>query len=295
MAATLTTDQRVLQGVAATITATFRDQNGSEATPSGVVTVGVTRADGTVVLAPATATTSPTTTTRAVALTATQTATLDVLTATWSISGAVVETTTVEIIGGYWASESEIRNSDAALFDPAKFASSRLFEVRDECTAMFEDTTNIAGTPRFRRIRMSGSGGTRLVLPNPYLRTVRSVSIDGATFTAPQLAAIPPAVTGIAECTDGNVWPSGVDNIVIEYEHGMDRPFPDLRRAWFRWVRHELASSMSGIPDRAISMVDGGNGASFRIATPGRNGALTGIGDIDEVIARRTFKLFGIA
>ena len=85
-------DEQIVAATAASLTWQPTGSDGEPADP-GTVTVGVTRSNGTVVLADGTATSGATSTPRSVDVTAAQTASIDWLTATWKVGATVVATT----------------------------------------------------------------------------------------------------------------------------------------------------------------------------------------------------------
>lgn len=293
-------DQRVLAGVTATLSATFRDQDGEPTSPGTVTVEVVSEASGTVVLAAGTATVTPTdATTRTVALSPAQTASLDRLVCTWTDSGTVAATTYVEIVGGYWASVAELRDGDEKIQSGTRFSNDLVIAVRKEAEDFFEDRTNTAWVPRYAWARVDGTGSCSLGLPHPYVRRIRSVrSYSDATtytaWTAPQLASVTASPSGVVERTDGGVWDYGRQNLLVEFEHGTDRPPHDLSRAFARFMRAELAATKSAIPDRATSF-QSGEGGTYSLTTPGRNGSISGIPKVDEVLVARKFHQICIA
>lgn len=293
-------DQRVLAGVTATLSATFRDQDGEPTSPGTVTVEVVSEASGTVVLAAGTATVTPTdATTRTVALSPAQTASLDRLKCTWTDSGTVAATTYVEIVGGYWASVAELRDGDEKIQSGNRFSPDLVIAKRKAAEDLFEDVTNQAWVPRYAWARVDGTGSGSLVLPHPYVRQIRSVrSYSNATtytdWTAPEIASVPESPSGVVERTDGGVWDCGRGNLLVEFEHGHDRPPHDLADAFARYVRAKLTSTKSAIPDRATSF-QSGEGGTYSLTTPGIRGSVTGIPEVDEVLDRYRFAMVGIA
>jgi hypothetical protein len=293
-------DEQILRGSAATVSVLLRDQHGDPAEPSGTVTVGVVAADGTEVLAAGTATTAGATGVRTRALTAAQTANLAVLTATWTDSGdSSTHTTTIEVVGGYYASPAEIRAGDITLGDETKYPDARIRSARTEVEFEFERVCGFSFVPRYRRTRLSGNGSGHLVLPDPYLRRVRSVRChtSATTYTsldAGAIASIPAEPAGVAVRTDGGYWPAGTDNIVIEYEHGLDRPPADIVGAFMLRIRDRLNRDRRGVPDRASTFTSEAGG-TYSLLVPGQRGSITGIPDVDSVLIEHAFPDVGIA
>ena len=285
---------RIVKGAAATLSWQGVDSDGEPANP-GTVTVGVTRSDGTTVVASGTATGGTSTAPRTIALTASQTASCDLLTATWSVSGTVLATTLHEVVGGVYVDVATIRATDTSLASTTLYPSAKIIAQRAEVERMFESATGVAWVPRFSVKRYSGTGTTSLALDMPKLRRVAWVRVytDGDTytsFTADELAAIPANDAGIAVRTDGEWWEPGVNNIEIGWEHGYDAPPADLRKAAIIATRMALNATATGIPDRSqtFQMVDGGT-IVFEA-----NG-VTGVKAIDSVLARYDHRVPGIA
>lgn len=285
--------QRTLVNTPATLTSYKYDQYGDVA-DSGTVTVTVTRADDTVI-ATAAATTESAPHQLSYTLTAANNTQLDWLTAVWTDAGdSTTWTTYHEIVGGFYASVAEIRTRDVNLNDAGKYPSATIRSVMEEIETAFETECGCAFVPRYARVRISGRAHTHVILPDFYIRRVRTARYysDYQTyegFTATDLANLDWYPSGALQRIDGSSFYSGVGNYVVEYEHGMDRPPADVKAAAIRWLRSVLNANKTGIPDRAtsFSVADGG---SYSLLTPGRNGAVTGIPDVDLVIERYRLK-----
>ena len=289
------TVQRVLRGVSATIEVTTTDQNGTAADAAGPVTIGVTRADGTVLVAAGAATTKPAGTVGIYryTLTAANTALLDRLTATWTDAvDSSAHTTYVEIAGGYYFSLAEARASDESLQEQQRYPDTLVLDVRREVEHEFEGICGAAFVPRYERARVDGLGSHELILPDPFVRAVRSVRVYSTSssytaYTAAELADVDVADSGIIARRDGTAFPAGRGNIVVEYEHGMDAPPHDVKRAGLTRLRSRLASQRSGIPDRATSFT-AGDGGTYRLAR--ESATSTGIDAVDAVLDRHDYR-----
>jgi hypothetical protein len=260
------------------------------------VTVGVTRADGTVVLAPGTATTGSGEAEREVALTAAQTAALDLLTATWTrTADGTTFATRAEVVGGFYFTVQAARSSDQVLADDAKYPAATIQATRAEVEDEFEEICEVAFVPRYRREALDGSGTTALMLPTPLPRRIVAVTElaeDGTetTWPAGDVADIRPDDTGLM--VSPRSFPCGTRNVVVAWEHGHDRPHPDVRQAALLRLRHRVTRPRSAVPDRATTFqVEGGN--VYRLDTAGARG--TGIPDIDAVLDRFSWASPGIA
>lgn len=287
-------DQRVLAGSTATLRWQHLDQDGEPADP-GTVTVGVTRADGTTVLAAGTATTADGTA-RTVALTAAQTSTLDLLTATWTrTADSSTYRTLVAVVGGFYFSVTDARASDPTLANDVKYPDGKVQAARAEVEDEFERICDVAFVPRFRRAALDGSGRCTLLLPTPLVRRVTAVAelaSDGTStaWTADEVGDIRPSHTG--ELHSPRAFPSGRANVVVAWEHGHDRPPDDVRQAALLRLRYRTTRPYSATLDRATSFQEEG-GNTYRLDTAGA--AKTGIPDVDGVLARWSFAVPGLA
>lgn len=261
-------DGQALVGVAANLDASFLDQDGDLVAAVGTVTVDVARADGTVIATGA-ATTTPSTGLYRYALTAADNTQLDLLTLTWKDGTSARLTTVHEIVGGYYFTVAELRAFDTTLSDASKYPAADIVVARAEVEAEFENITGTAWVPRYRRFRCSGSGAVALATPIWAPRSVRSVrayttDTDYTSFTASELAAIDVDDTGILTRRDGTAWSAGTENLVIEVEHGYNRPTPDLLRAAKQRCRYRLNMEKTRSRDSAVRMTV--DGATYEMA-----------------------------
>ena len=277
--------QRILRATAATLSWQPLDSDGEVATSSpGTVTVGVVSSDGTTVIAAGTATTGSGGDAREVALTAADTAELDVLTATWKVGSTTVATTYHDIVGGFYCTTTDIRGREPSLADGSRDTATSIVVVRNEIECTIESACGGAAfVPRFSTCTRDQALDAMVMLPVPWLRVVRWVRVwsDNETYaalTAAECAAIPASEAGIVRLPY-----SVTGRVEIGYEHGMDAPPLDLRRAAITAIRSGQHASRSGILDRATSMQmpDGG---SVTLATPGVGRWHTGIPVMDEVV-----------
>jgi hypothetical protein len=209
---------------------------------------------------------------------------------TANLAGAIVSLEdVVEIVGGFLFGLGEARAKHKSLqslttFPPAMLAERRI-EVEHEC----ESICHQAWVPRFARVRLDGSGTNELIVPDLMVRTVRAASVAeryGAALvplTSDQLAAVAPEPSGVLIRDDGAVWPRGHQNVIVDYEHGADRPPEDIHQNSMLRLRSVMGRTTSGIPDRVLSysIADGG---IYRIALP--SATSTGIPDIDAAYKR---------
>lgn len=274
--------QRIVRATTATLTVTLVDQDGEPAAAAGAVTVRVQKGDGTDLLPAGTATTTGATGVYGVELTAAQTADLNLLTATWTEDGVERAVTLHEIVGGVYFTVAQARARDASITE-AKYDAETVRTARTEVEQQCEEICGVAWVPRFARVELDVHAGGWVALPNQQVRSIRSVSSvlsDGSldAWSADRLAELV-AERGLrVGVTSGR--------LVVEYEHGYDRPPADLVTAAIQHLRHQLNTfTTSSLVDRA-TQVQTIEGQNLQLATPGRFGFDTGIPTVDAVYQR---------
>lgn len=264
--------ERTLQSTPVTISQSW-EVDGTIVDP-GTVTVTITRADGTTLVANA-ATAGTGATPRTYTLTQAETAQLDNLTFTWVSATRGTLRSLVEITGGYLFSVSQARQ---AIGDPALSAAS-ITEARVYAEVELERAVGYALVPRYARDTVSAAG-TRapLRLPRWYARAVRAVTVkrpggSDTILSAADIALLTLDVRTLA----GYPWPAGRSNVIVGYEHGRDAPPPGATRAALALAMSYLGvGSTSGVDPRAESIVtvDGTvrlRAADGEFAAPGVN------------------------
>lgn len=269
---------RVLKGVAATVSHTW--WVGEDATAATVsVTATVKRLDGTAIAgSPFTGTLAATST-----FTLPAQASLDAFTVDWAgtVSGAArTERDYIEVCGGYLFELADARAAPPPL-DATKYPTATLEALRVEVEQEAERITRMALVPRFTRVAVAGSGNTRLMVPHGNLRVLRAVAVDGVTWPADQLAQVGLSDSGILYLRSGwwpQPYPVGRRNIILEYEHGLDMPGYDIRKAGIIRLRTRAGLTDTTVPYRATSFTvpDGG---IYRISTATKE--RTGIPEVD--------------
>ncbi len=296
MTASQVADQQILRGAPGTLSWQYLDADGEPADP-GTVTVGVTRADGTVLVAAGQTTVGSGEDPRTFTLTPAQTAQLDLLAVTWTrAADSTTFPTVVEIVGGYYFTLAQARASDPALADDTKFPNVDLIRCRREIEDEFERICEVAFVPRYRRHLIDGVGGDRLLLPVGRPRRVVAIgdrASDGSStaWTADQIEAIGVDGHGVI-VSPARSFPSGSLSVVVAWEHGYDRPPPDVRQAALLRLRHRLTRPRTAVPDRAQTFqVEGGT--VYRLDSASRTH--TGIPDVDAVLDRWSMAIPGLA
>jgi len=274
---------RVLRTAAVAMTHTFYVGETPTDASTGVA-VAVTRLDGTAVSSGAA--THPGL--GQYAYTVPGQATLDTLVVTWtatSIGGAVVQAVdVVEVVGGFLFGVAEARAADPSLTSAVTYPTAMLEDKRLEVEEECERICRQAFVPRFYRETLSGTGTDRLGLKWMMLRRLRAVTVSGVAWSSPDVTAVPPAENGIARRPGGAVWPEGVGNIVVEYEHGWDNPPQRVSAAGMLHLRYLVNQPRSGMSDRVTSYTNGAGTFQTGPADLTR----TGYPDVDSVYQRYT-------
>lgn len=270
---------------------------------SGAVTVTITRLDGTAVQSGSA--TGPDAN-QQYTFVFNGSDTLDILLVSWAATVAgdalVIDSDQIEICGGYLFSLAEGRSVDTQLSSASKYPStllaSKRIETEDEC----ERICGQAFVPRFSREILDGRGQSFLRLRWPWIRNVRAISIRNTpagayiALTAGQLANVVGGDDGVLRDDAGVSWPTtgffwgtvfpmGRRNIIVEYEHGLDYPPPDLvRGAKFRF-KSLILQSQSALPDRAERIATVATGVVL-LANPSED--KTGIPEVDACYGRHS-------
>jgi len=271
-----------------------------EPTDPGVVTVGVTRSDGSALVVAGAATVGTGTAVRAYTLTAAETASLDVLTATWKVGTVTVGTTSHEIVGGYYFTSADLRDAEPSLANAAQDPLLKLIAARSEVEAFIEGVCGCAFVPRFSLVRgfvRDGSinyDGDSTITLHPYLRSIRWARywgtdvVDYTVLTGTELAAISINDTGVISVPYGN------HVYEIGYEHGAPMLPADIKAAAMAIARMAVHRKRSGIPDRVQSMSTP-EGSTLNFGRVGTQWRPTGVEWVDEILRRPdyNFRLAG--
>jgi hypothetical protein len=225
--------ERILQLTPGTLSQQWYEDG--VAVDPGTVTIGITRADGTTLVAAGTGTTGTGTAARTYSLTTTHTALLDRLTVTWTSTSKGTLTSYLEVVGGFLVSLS-----DLGTVLTGKTAA-QLADKRTAIEQRLEKELGYAVVPRYalenRRAR-DGVVATRLSL-----RAVRSISTTSAGVTTPysvaQLSALTLESWGVC-----GVWTRGP--VTIGYEHGEDFPDSDIAEAALLLADEAYGSAVDG-------------------------------------------------
>lgn len=289
-------DQRILRNVAATLSATFTDQDGVPAEPSDTVTVGITRADGSVLLAGGTATTVEASAgLRTVSLTAAQLPSLDHLTCTWTAASGEIATTHVGVVGAYYFPLTDLYALDgmSGLSDEAmRVARQSVEEMVEErtgwvwCPRLEVETIDVG---RFRGYNGWLQCSSQVSLATRPVRALRGVTVDGAaqTLTDWQFDAY-----GFLGWPYSAAWPVTSPLVTVAYEVGEDRPPRQLVEALLGAARQSNLDVNSGVSPRALSFSNEFGNINYARATVEN---LFGNPAVDAVLGFHDRRLPGVA
>jgi hypothetical protein len=261
---------RVLQRTAATISSPILDGGGDipVALPPDA-TVTITRSDGTVLVSAGIAGVIGDGS-FSYQLTPTDTALLDNLTVEWTNSAVGTTVSYVEIVGGFLFTVPEARKLPAL---GTQFSTADIIAMRNTVEDAIEGYTG-ALVPRFATDTLSGDGTFTRPLLRPFVRSLRSVTLDGSAVS----------LTGLSVAggwLNGALWTAGYNNLTVGYEHGRDRPPERLRRAALLLAKTWLVASP--VDDRA-STFSSAEGGTYSMVTAGVRGSLFGVPEVDAAV-----------
>jgi hypothetical protein len=285
--------QHVQVGHTATIEARFY----ADGVPAddGIPTISITRADGTTLVAPGTATSSGGTGIRQYALPAQPE--VNLLKATWTGATQTV-ITWVEVVGDILYTLAAMRGVKVAGGTPfastTDFPNQVLLDRRAEVTDDFEARTGYSFIPRFARETLDGDGSSQLVLRQLRCSKLLSVTIDG---TAQQTSDFTLASSGVLAWKRGG-WFSTLQrqNVVVEYVYGWDRPPAAISTvALLRTAMLLQPSQFAGAV--TVTTPDGGSYSYSQAGQSFQGGGIRHYGwpDIDATLNSPTYSALGVA
>jgi len=276
----------LVKGQGGTLTLQLRDGDGDPVDATGLPTIVVKDPTGATIASGTSTKPAATTGLYEFAVTGAQAAALDELTATWTavVAGDTKTiSTSAQIVGGHLIGLAEIREledgKDNGLGNTTRYPADRIRTARQWATEAFEKAANRAFTPRAARETLSGDDTPLLIVPHNDLRTVRSVTVDGTTWTASDVGL---HIWGGLVAPAGTVWTKGQRNIEVCYEYGLDAPPERVTTAIAILARlRATPSSTGGLATRATS--ESTDYGTFRLTIAGRDGAF-GIPEVDTAL-----------
>ena len=204
---------RVLRTTPAQVSHTFElDEVLTNA--SAGVTVTITRLDGSAVESGAASTTS--TGKYFYSLASTSVDELDTMVVTWAgtFSGMPVQVVDyVEVVGGFLFTIGQLRQAPPPL-STFEYTTQALIEKRTEIEQICETICGGAFVPRFRRVKIDGNDHWEILTPDPLIRRLRAVRIDGVALSQPTVDSMQVGAAGILSWR-GGVFRSGRENVIL--------------------------------------------------------------------------------
>lgn len=257
----------------------------------GVVTVTITRLDGTALVTDAATTAADND--RTYTLSAAQTATLDTLSLAFTSGTLGTITETVEVVGALLFTVADARAFDAALTE-SRFPDAVIEDARARITDEFETICGVSFVPRYRLDTLSGTGYVNLALSRMKVSAIRAVEYRDAgsatwtAYSADDLSDIYIEDYGWILRESRGSFVSGRRNLRVGYEHGFTTPPLDIKRAALIVCRYELLESNA--TDRTISMSTEFGTTQLSTPNPERN-RWYGIPRVDTVLAGHQYTI----
>lgn len=209
-----------------------------------------------------------------------------------TVSGSTLTRTyEIDVVGDYLFEINELRDRDSSITE-VSYPAEMVRDVREKVTQDLETAAQVAFSKRVKRAILNGDGSSSLLLPDVEVSEVLAVVVYGEDagvdvgddVTGTDLTDVEvDRTTGLMTRTDGQVFPAGSNNILVDYECGYDTvPGPIRAAALTLAIEYLVPSSM---PARATSQsTDIGD---FRISVANIDlGRETGIPAVDAAIQR---------
>lgn len=211
--------------------------------------------------------------------------TLDDYTATFEFLEGAIERERVEafrVVGRFYCTLADLREFGAnkTLASSAEFPDRILRKYRTLAEELLEDETDMAFSPQARRLTLTGTGRSTLLLPIRYPSTLIGGTIDGEAITEPDLAFF--HLRGHELLWENDLWPRTWGGVRLHVGHGLPAVPEDIREATMHIVRHRV-ESRSALDERAISRTTAEG--TLRLSTAGKDGP-TGLPFVDATIER---------
>lgn len=157
---------------------------------------------------------------------------------------------------------------------PASYPDEAIEPNRDLAEQVIEHACGAAFIPRRRAETTTVGFSGRLYLLQPLVREIEAVSENGVDWTPEQVA-------GLHGSLLGTQWAPGT-TVTVTYTHGYDSPPFRVRRAAMTATR--IWTTKGPVDDRATQIA--ADGATVNLATPGLQGSVTGIPEVDAAISQ---------
>ena len=149
----------------------------------------------------------------------------------------------IDIVGSHYVTIGSLR-TEPKMDDASRFPDVLLAQVRDEIEEYVEESANVSFVPRWGEERHIGDDTSSLVLRTNQVRTITSLKIDGVSQTLGDFDLL----YGDTVLRTSGLSFTGWDPVVVQFEHGHDRPPARLIREIKKAIRSEVMSRGAQAP-----------------------------------------------
>ncbi len=271
---------------AETLSVTFYSAETATDEDSQSVTLGITNAAGTTIVAAGTAATRTATGVYGYSLAAQSD--LSRLTITWSGtfgSNAMEFITQTEVIGGFYTTPAEVRSLDSLSGESSAYPTADLVSAITWATSIIDDYCGTSFVYRYHRDVLDGTDSDNIKLSQLFPQTILSGSIAGTALTATQISNLNKYTDGVIRLKD-DTWtftnPGG--QVIVNYEAGVSKtPPPDIAWAARTLSRFYALELKNRIPSNAMSITN--EFGNVALAQSGMNKP-TPLPDVNTVLNR---------
>jgi hypothetical protein len=273
--------ERIIRNRSATLRKTFY-VDGVAADPTGTPTAVVTRvSDGTTVTTGSVVNETEAGT-WSITIPATSNTLLDTLTVVWTgvVNGVMQEyRDSIEVAGDTLFTIAE----GLALLPTATVA--QISDARTYAETELEGALGFALVPRYTLEKRTGAYCQPLHVKNPYVRAIRSATVNTVALSALQITALTFDQAGYVSGYEWGFYsyPTVLNNVTIGYEHGLDTPPPGATTAALSLAIDHLGGGSGSNDPRAESIITDDGSVRLRSGT----GQFAAVGVNEWVAANR--------
>lgn len=204
---------------------------------------------------------------------------VDLLVAVWS-DGDSSYTTYTEVVGGFTVSLKAIQ----AKYEEEDRTDDQIAAAREAATTQLEAACGVAFRPRYGKAVLDGPGSDTLMLPDPQLRRVLAVDIDGQALDAEELEALTLDPSGFL--VRPARWPEGRANVEVAYVHGHEH-FPAAGLPVTNLAAYLLTKTPTDWNARATSYSTGE--VTYSLVTAGMRGMTFPLPEVNAFVQQHEY------
>jgi len=177
--------------------------------------------------------------------------------------------------------------------DAGKYPEARILAAAAWVTGIIEREAGVSFVPRAKTRTLSGYGSTSITLPDPFVRSLTTVTVGGVAVDVSGLVFS----DGILRFTGAGIWTSGRDNIVVTYSSGYSATPPaDIKEAAIAGTRLRLLATNSNSERSARERSITSDAGTITLSVADRDHP-TGWPEVDSIITawRDKLDVFGFA